>query len=212
MLLLSFSGAYLLGVTSMHLIPEAFSGAKFSVGYWLLGGFFLQIILEQLSLGVEHGHMHSAHKGKSTFAFQVMLGLCVHAFVEGLPLEGYHDLHQMIHPGEETHKHLLFGIALHHIPASFALAMLLKLSGFQRNTIIGCLLFFAAMSPAGAFVGSKFTFEPDHFRMLLALVVGVFLHISTTILFEMDDNAEHHIHWKKFAAILLGVALALISV
>ena len=60
-LLLSFSGAYLFGVTVIHLIPETFSSADHMAGAFVMLGFFIQLILEQFTSGVEHGHIHKPH-------------------------------------------------------------------------------------------------------------------------------------------------------
>ena len=54
-LLLTFSGAYLLAVTTQHLIPEVFSSKQDnSIGIFILIGFLFQIILEYFSKGIEH--------------------------------------------------------------------------------------------------------------------------------------------------------------
>ncbi|MEZ4981814.1 MAG: hypothetical protein R2769_09555 [Saprospiraceae bacterium] len=99
-LVLSFSGAYLLGLTALHLLPEAFHDNGYSVGYWILAGFFLQLILELFSKGIEHGHIHPSHAVNWSFATQLMIGLCLHAFFEGLPLSGYSDFHDHMHHSE----------------------------------------------------------------------------------------------------------------
>ena len=41
----------------------------------------------------------------------------------------------------------------------------------------------------------------------MALVIGIFLHISTTILFESSE--EHRFNYYKLITILLGAGLAL---
>jgi hypothetical protein len=41
---------------------------------------------------------------------------------------------------------------------------------------------------------------------VMAMVVGIFLHISTTILFEADEN--HKFNWMKFSIIVLGALVA----
>ncbi len=53
-LLLSFGGAFLLGLCFLHLLPEAFA-MNVGAGHWVIGGFLLQIGLEYLSKGMEHG-------------------------------------------------------------------------------------------------------------------------------------------------------------
>src|SRR5690606_4303797 len=68
---LSFGGAYLFSITALHLMPETFSHSENQIGYWVLAGFFLQLILEQFSKGVEHGHIHPHKSARAGFALQV---------------------------------------------------------------------------------------------------------------------------------------------
>ena len=207
-LLLSFSGAYLLGIAAMELMPTIFSNPEYHTGIWLLGGFFVQLLLEGLSQGVEHGHVHvHKHEGYA-YALSVMIGLGLHAFLEGLPLgaavEGLGGHHH-----EHTQGgHLLMGIVLHKIPAAFALALLLRHSGYGKAIVLTCLLIFAALSPLGAVMGEVISIDPVWTNRVLALVVGSFLHISTTIIFEADGNRGHGISPKKFAVVVLGMAVA----
>jgi zinc transporter ZupT len=211
LLLLSFSGAYLLGITVLHLLPGAFSEPQASPGYWILAGFFVQLLLEQLSRGVEHGHVHIHESGHTAMAVQVMIGLSLHAFLEGLPLSHYQDFHQLHHGDEHGHHHLLWGIVLHKLPAAFALMSLLLLSHFRSLTALACLAFFAAMSPLGAFVAGYVQLDQVAVANLLGFVIGSFLHIATTILFESDDGRQHHISWAKLGMIVLGMGLALLT-
>ena len=71
------------------------------------------------------------------------------------------------------------------------------------------LLFFATMTPAGALIGLKFT--PEQFgldlHIILAVVVGMFLHISTTIIFETAEN--HKFNLLKLLSILVWCGLAM---
>ena len=55
-LLLSFGGAFLLGLCFLHLLPEAFE-MNTHAGQWVVAGFLIQIGLEYLSKGMEHGHV-----------------------------------------------------------------------------------------------------------------------------------------------------------
>lgn len=207
---LSFGGAYLFSITALHLMPETFSHSENQIGYWVLAGFFLQLILEQFSKGVEHGHIHPHKSARAGFALQVMLGLSIHAFIEGLPLTDYSGFHEQMHPHSHGHNHLLFGIMLHHLPAAFALALLLKHSGYSVKWVWICLLIFALMSPLGAWVGTMLDLNLQNFKALMAVVIGTFLHISTTILFEMEEGGHHHISYQKLGAILAGLAIAVL--
>ena len=48
-----------------------------------------------------------------------------------------------------------------------------------------------------------------YFNKVMGIVIGIFLHISTTILFE--SNADHKINKKKMLAVLTGIGIALIG-
>lgn len=214
-LVLSFVGAYLLGLLVLHLIPEAYSenhGTK--IGYWVLAGFFIQLTLEQFSLGVEHGHIHDHHHtSRPLFALQVVLSLSIHAFIEGLPLSSQDVLQAHIeHLGEgHDHNQLFYGVMLHKAPEAFALALLLLMSHFSKKVVLISIVLFAAMSPLGAFVTQSIHFSPETSKKMVALVIGSLLHISTTILFEIDNTDEHRISTQKIMAIVGGVVLSLLT-
>lgn len=210
-LVLSFSGAYILGITALHLMPGVFFEGNSSAGLWLLLGFVIQLLLEQFSGGVEHGHIHALHQASTKLAIPIMLGLSFHAFLEGIPLSYYESFTEVHLEHHHGHEHLLYGIILHKAPAAFALVILLLSSQFSNKATWVCLLIFAAMSPLGSFVG---TFIPMDFKMqqiFLAIVIGSFLHISTTILFEVDTTSHHKISFKKMGVIFLGLGMAMFT-
>ncbi|WP_316810841.1 ZIP family metal transporter [Pedobacter heparinus] len=201
-LILSFSGAYLFAITVLHLIPDAYNGPDHEeIGIFILIGFLLQILLEQFSEGVEHGHIHK-HNDHQVFPYGIMISLCLHAFLEGMPL------------AKDQHNALIYGISLHHIPAAFALASILLQSKFNRNNIIFYISVFAIMAPLGFYVsygisnGSIGGVEA-YFNKIMGIVIGIFLHISTTILFE--SSVDHKVSRRKMIAVLCGVAIALIG-
>ncbi len=209
--LLSFSGAYLLAIAALELIPDVFGQATGAPGVWLLLGFFVQLLLEGFSQGVEHGHVHAHKQAHIGYAVQVMIGLGVHALLEGLPL-GAGVSEAVIHAGETHGDHLLFGIALHKLPAAFALGLLLRNSGYSSAVVWICLGIFGLLSPIGAFLGEVVSIDPEWRVRILALVVGSFLHISTTILFEADGSHRHGISGKKFLVIIAGMTVAYLTV
>jgi hypothetical protein len=65
------------------------------------------------------------------------------------------------------------------------------------------------MSPLGALTAGFFGFSGAQIANLLGFVIGSFLHISTTILFEADDTHQHRVSWRKLGVIILGVALSI---
>ena len=199
-LILSFSGAYLFAITVLHLMPEVYHTSDPLIGLFVLGGFLLQILMEQFSEGIEHGHIHKHSHGHYVFPFGIMISLCLHALLEGMPLAA----------GE--HNELVFGIALHHIPAAFALGSVLLQSGTKKQNIILFLAVFAIMSPMGYLLSFQISQGSigqidSYFGRIMGVVIGIFLHISTTILFE--SSVDHKFNLKKIIAVLAGVAIAL---
>ncbi|WP_276090678.1 ZIP family metal transporter [Pedobacter sp. JY14-1] len=201
-LILSFSGSYLFAITVLHLIPDAYHGSESEeIGVFILAGFLLQVFLEQFSEGVEHGHIHRHHE-HHVFPYGIMISLCLHAFLEGMPL------------AKDQHNALIFGIALHHIPAAFALSSILVQNRYQKNKVVFFISLFALMAPLGFYVsnglsnGSIGGIEA-YFNKIMGIVIGIFLHISTTILFE--SSVDHKVTKRKMIAVLCGLAVALIG-
>ena len=64
---------------------------------------------------------------------------------------------------------------------------------------------FALASPLGLVLGKYF--NPNLEVYFLALVGGIFLHISSVIIFESNKN--HNVDWKKIGYVTLGVLLAM---
>ena len=114
---------------------------------------------------------------------------------------------------ETTQNSLLTGIILHHIPVAIALMSMLLDSGIKKSSAILFLVLFAIMAPLGAFTSSIFGESGNdlsvYFNAMMAIVIGIFLHISTTILFESSEH--HRFNYLKFFIILLGAGLAMLS-
>lgn len=203
-LILSFSGAFLFAISVLHLIPEIYSTATANIGVFILIGFFAQILLEFFSEGIEHGHIH-VHKGghaHDAFPYAMMAGLSIHSFLEGMPLANG------LTP---SHQSLLTGIILHNIPIAMALMTMLLQSNISRRNAVLWLIVFALITPLGSYtsyaIGQNLIGNFSvYFDRIMAVVIGIFLHISTTILFESTEN--HRFNLIKFIVILLGAALA----
>jgi zinc and cadmium transporter len=196
-LLLAFSGAYLLSVTILHLLPGVYidTSKTNKTGIFILIGIILQSVLESFSKGAEHGHIHIHSDGKQ-FPSLLFLSLCLHAFSEGLPIH---------HAG----GNLLWAIVVHKIPIAIVLTSFLLETKYSKKIVFTFLIFFGLMSPLGVLLGDKITFFITYATEITALIIGVFLHISTIILFESTEN--HKFNLQKFIAILLGVILTLFT-
>lgn len=195
-LFLSFSGAYLLSVTVLHLIPEVYSDPKPHIGLFILLGIVLQTGLEYLSKGAEHGHIH-VHDFTYSIPWLLLGSLCIHAFLEGMPL------------GLGENPNLLFAIVIHKLPIAIILAVFLKRSSLSNTYIFIFLFLFSIMSPLGTWVSGSLTTIHHYEDQINALIIGVFLHISTAILFESSENHTFNLH--KFISILAGFFLAFLS-
>ncbi|MFK8044963.1 MAG: ZIP family metal transporter [Crocinitomicaceae bacterium] len=201
-LLLSFSGGYLLTIIFTHILPETYHEIGTDTGYYILGGFLLQLLLEYFSQGAEHGHTHLNEVNKA-FPYVILLSLAIHSFVEAMPLTESHVGHN------HEPDNLLWGIFLHKIPVAIALMTIFKAANLKRSTAWTGLGIFAITAPAGLIFGgflmSQFNFN---LSWVMAIAIGMFLHISTTIIFE--SNVGHKINLYKFIAILLGFGLGVI--
>jgi zinc transporter ZupT len=212
----AFTGTYLLCLTFLHIVPELYThGAEagheinaLRIGVFVLIGFFAQVLLEGLSLGAEHGHSsdsiadshesgHGHNPHATSFRVGVVVGLCLHALVEATAVGEKH------HHFDETARSLLFlSILIHKYPVTIAFLGTLLQTGMSRLRALSWLALFAAMAPLGLLIGGH-TPLANYSRELTALVVGIFMHVATTVLFESTDS--HQFNRGKFVAILIGL-------
>jgi zinc transporter ZupT len=197
--LLAFSGAYLLSITVLHLLPEAFSENErhTRIGVFILTGILIQSVLEYFSKGAEHGHVH-IHKPIKSIPWLLFLSLGIHAIFEGIPL------------GTDENKVLLWAIFIHKIPIAIILTTFLLQTKLHKTVIIILLILFSLMSPMGCFLFENIPFLNTYNTEITALIIGIFLHISSIILFESDNN--HNFSIRKFLAIILGFGIAFLSI
>jgi len=205
-LMLAFSGGFLLSIAFIHFIPELYAHADQNVGLYILIGFLIQLILEFFSGGIEHGHVH-AHKGDA-IPIALVIALSVHAILEGIPLGtqlGGIEIATAHNHGNDNS--LLLGILFHRLPVAIALMTLLSISKATKMKSWLIIGLFAITTPVGVYIGHNTSHIVDFdFNIILAIVVGMFLHISTTIIFETSEN--HKFNFLKLLTILGGCSLA----
>jgi len=207
--MLVFAGAFIFSITIVHLLPELLTSSSDprKIGVFVLVGFFMQIVIDFSTSGVEHGHLHEHHHHGGLSPIMLMFGLCMHALMDGSIL---------VHPGNhETGQHLsglLIGIVLHKIPAAIALMSVLRSMIKNQKLLMIFLLIFSLASPAGLvlseLLGKFELLGKEGFLILFAIVSGNFLHISTTIYFE--SSPDHSFHKKKIFISLIGALLAIL--
>ncbi len=206
-LMLAFSGGFLLSIAFIHFIPELYEFHDFNIGVYILIGFLIQLILEFFSGGIEHGHVHVHHV--SRIPITLVIALSIHSFLEGIPLGSQlagMEIATSHHHGNDNS--LLFGILFHRLPVAVALMTLLIASKVSKIKAWTALSIFALTTSFGLLIGYNVSdhFESNSFDIVLAVVVGMFLHISTTIIFETSEN--HKFNFLKLMTILGGCALA----
>lgn len=190
-LLLSFSGAYLLSVTVLELLPDVYSTGNGKIGIFIIMGLVFQIILEFLSKGVEHGHMHHDLETRH-FPVALLVSLSLHSLLEGFPLN--------------NSAHLLHGVVIHKIPVAAILSAFLLQSQIGKTKTLLFLGIFSLMTPMGSWLQEHVQALNSFAPYINAAVIGIFLHVSTTILFESSKN--HKFNASKLGAILTGILLA----
>lgn len=216
-----FGGAFLFASCFINLVPhmylQGFSTPNgFKIGAAVMIGFFIQLLLEQLTGGIEHGHNHHEHhehchfdeEGEESHTLKkkeqqalplagLLIGLCLHSFIEGMPLA---DVDGDIHQG------LLYGIILHNIPIALVLISLFVADGIKPFKAVMLMLLFAVMTPLGSML-NLYCFSQDKVVqcLLMGVVVGILLHVSVSILFGENHNI---LTWKKLLLILVAFVCA----
>lgn len=195
--LLVVSAGFLITICINEVFPEIYGTHSHSIGIYVIGGVLLQMLLESLTKGFEHGHMHHHHDEEQILPLALIVGLFIHAFIEGIPL------------AQETNimSPYLLGIVFHNLPISFVLGSFLSQSKTYSRKFWFIVMIFALASPMGMFLGHYF--NPDLKVYFLAVVAGIFLHISSVIIFESNKN--HKMDWAKILYVVIGVSLGLLT-
>ncbi len=207
-LILAFSAAYLFAVSIMNLLPEAIQNTNpKQVGLFIVLGFCVQLIIDTFSTGIEHGHVHlHGDECKKHLPYGIIIGLCLHSFLEGLPI---------YNPNAQNTQHvnyqLILGLGIHNLPITIAFVSLLKEHQKHKWKNYMLLLIFAVMTPIGYLAGYALqsiglsNYE-NYAQFAYALVIGIFLHISTAILFETSDHHKYNI--AKIIVMAFGIITA----
>lgn len=206
-LLLAFSGSFLLSITFLHLIPETVEDQGYKAGLYLLLGFFLQLLIQRFTHGVEHGHSHVHGHHHHMPLISIMVGLGVHALMEGFPLGFNYRM-------PTTDRALYLAIAIHKLPEIIIVATILRSAKGGGAGAIGLLAAFCALTPVASFVagylGTRYFAVSSILGIIIPVVAGAFVHIATTIFFE-SGTRQHSLTPQKIIAILAGVAFSALT-
>lgn len=191
-LLLAFSGAFLMSLTVFDLLPEVYEHLDTkTTGLFIMVGVLLQIFLEFFSKGAEHGHIH-INKKSTIFPWLLFISLCLHAFLEGFPIHQHNDM--------------VYGVLIHKIPIAILITTYLFDSGYKPLQILLFFTIFGMMTPLGTVISNNVDSVYEMINYVNAIVIGIFLHISTTILFESSEG--HKFNLGKILVIIVAVTIA----
>ena len=188
---LAFSGAFLLSVTIFELLPEVYTTPSKEIGIYIIVGILLQIFLDFFSKGAEHGHVH-IHSDKQLFPWLLFISLSIHALLEGFPIS--------------EDNNLIIGVIVHKIPITLILSIFFIKANYSKTTTLLFLFLFAIMTPLGNWISNHVLFSSEQEIKITAITIGIFLHVSTTILFESSEN--HKFNLSKMTAVIIAVVLA----
>jgi len=188
---MAFSGAFLLSITVFELLPEVFLTQQTYVGIFIMSGILLQIILEFFSKGAEHGHVH-LHDESKGFPWLLFISLSIHALLEGFPIKDGNNL--------------LWGVLIHKIPVAVILSFFFLKAQYSKTITLIFLILFASMTPLGNYISKNFAGVSAYEVEITAIVIGIFLHVSTTILFE--SSKDHKFNLAKLIAIITAIVIA----
>ena len=195
----------------------------YHVGWIVVLGFLLQGALECGSQGIEHGHIHVSNaQASASMPWVMFFSLCLHALIESMPLHG--DNHDHARQDHQSHVHLhciegvdmalMMGLILHKLPVTLVLMGMLDALGIKRSLRWLAMLVFGLMPLTGILLYNVLVHSGAHWSEHVpvwsgGLVIGILLHISTTILFEARDG--HHFNRNKLLVTIAGLVLAVLT-
>lgn len=188
-LLLSFSGALLLSLIVFELLPSVYENSEINIGLWVLIGILTQLVLETLSKGAEHGHLHVHNTNR--LPLTLFISLSIHAIIEGFSLDQFTGL--------------TIGVSIHKLPITIVIALFLAKSKIRKLWSFLLLILFGLMTPLGSYLSLFWESKPTVQLALNGLVIGVLLHVSTTILFE--SNSNHKLKINNLIAIIFAFVI-----
>ena len=195
-LTLAFSGAFLLSITLFDLLPNIYLENVLNdnydqklTGLMIMTGVLFQVILEFFSNNAKYDELDT---NKNKLPWVLLVSLSIHAFIEGFSIR--------------IDQNILYGIFIHKIPIAFIITTSLLSTKIKKFKILIFIIFFSLMTPLGTFVSNNSDQLLNYSSLIDSLVVGVLLHISTTILFKTSEGYKFNL--VKRALVVAAIILA----
>lgn len=106
--LLVVSAGFLITICLNEVFPTVYHSDNHQIGVFVIAGVLLQMLLENLTKGFEHGHFHQHEEEQNILPIALMVGMFIHAFIEGIPLANINNYDSPY----------LMGILVHNLPIS----------------------------------------------------------------------------------------------
>lgn len=194
------AAGYLVAVTLVRLLPEAFEQSGMAAGFWALGGFLLVHVIEHgISPHFHYGEESHAHEGGITLGVLALVGLSLHSFMDGMSLTA----------ASHTHSNLgllvFLGILLHRIPEGATISSIFLARGFSSRGALVAALVLALAAISGAMVQNL-----CHIPLgpALGLAAGLSLYVASS---DLLPQVQKEKGWKSTVALLLGTALFMMT-
>lgn len=202
-LFVSFGAGLLLGMSLLHMLPEAAEMLPHTFSGWFLLGFLLLLVLGKFFMvhpcDEQDGHYHTV--GLAAFS-----GLIVHGVIEGFALASSLYVAKL-------GPLVLLAILAHKAPQGIALTSILKLSRKSNRQIMGFATGVAFSGPLGVLLAYGLIETerlPSAAGILLAMSAGTFLYIAACDLLPELHRSDTE-KFKRLGAFSLGLALAYAS-
>jgi zinc and cadmium transporter len=193
----------LLGMSFLHMLPEASDLVPKSFGFWFLVGFLILLILERFVMVhacEEHGcNYHTV--GLAAFA-----GLTIHGIIEGFALASSLFV-------TDFGPVLLIAILAHKAPAGSALTSILKLAKKSNGQILLFVFGVALSGPVGlllAYAVLQNQRLASTAGILLSISAGTFLYIAVCDLLP-ELHSKDSEKFKRLSAFIVGLGFALLT-
>ncbi|MGQ0797720.1 MAG: ZIP family metal transporter [Methanobacteriota archaeon] len=206
-LMLGLSAGILLGLSFLNVIPESFEKAGVlgladqAVPLGIAGGFFALMLIErQLLRRGEGGRGHDADgHAIQPFGALALSALTIHGLVDGFVIPLGFEL------GEATGTVIVFAVALHQIPDSFA-ALAVGMASTQGRRASAFVLATAIDTPLGILLGVLFLgVGAPWLPVGLAFSAGTFLFVSAA---DLIPELQHRTRSALVTAmIVVGFAI-----
>ncbi|HSN69694.1 MAG TPA: ZIP family metal transporter [Thermoanaerobaculia bacterium] len=183
---IAFGAGTILGAAFLHMIPEGYELAGRPGFGMIILGFLALYLLEQLTLR----HPHEEEAGEFyELGLLAFAGMTLHDLIDGIALGSGHHV-------PSAGPAIFAALALHKIPTTFAVSLLMVHGGYTRKRILTLLTILLLAIPAGVLV-SETTIRligessPFLIGMLVNFSAGTFIYIGAyELLPEMQRKAE----------------------